>query len=196
LIFDEVISGFRLAPGGAQEIYGIQPDLTCLGKIIGGGLPVGAYGGKKEIMQKIAPEGDVYQAGTLSGNPLAMAAGMATLTTLKNNDLYQRLDEKGDLLFSGLKDAAEEAEIPVTINHIGSIGTLFFTPGPVIDFESAKTSDQRLFKHFFRSMLDQGVYLAPSPFEAIFLSIAHSDDVIEKTVVCAKRALKSMPKIS
>ena len=192
LIFDEVISGFRLAPGGAQEIYGIQPDLTCLGKIIGGGLPVGAYGGKKEIMQKMAPEGDVYQAGTLSGNPLAMAAGMATLTALKNNDFYQRLDKKGDLLFSGLKDAAEEAGIPVTINHIGSIGTLFFTPGPVIDFESAKISDQKLFRRFFRSMLDQGVYMAPSPFEAIFLSIAHSDDVIEKTVVCAKRALKNV----
>jgi glutamate-1-semialdehyde 2,1-aminomutase len=142
LIFDEVISGFRVAPGGAQELYDIMPDLTCLGKIIGGGLPVGAYGGKKEIMTRMAPQGDVYQAGTLSGNPLAMAAGLATLKILKEKSPYDELDKLGDMLFSGLKRVAEAAGVNVVINRVGSMGSLFFTDEPVTDFETAKASDE------------------------------------------------------
>ncbi len=192
LIFDEVISGFRVAPGGAQELYDIMPDLTCLGKIIGGGLPVGAYGGKKEIMSKIAPEGDVYQAGTLSGNPPAMAAGLTTLEILKQGDVYASLEDKGDLLFTGLEKAAGDAGIPVVINRVGSLGSVFFTAGPVTDFTSAKQSDQGLFKAYYKSMLDQGIYLAPSPFEAGFLSTAHSEEMINKTFDCATIAFASM----
>ncbi len=192
LIFDEVISGFRVAPGGAQELYGIMPDLTCLGKIIGGGLPVGAYGGKKEIMTRMAPQGDVYQAGTLSGNPLAMAAGLATLKILKEKSPYDELDKKGDMLFSGLKRVAEAAGVNVVINRVGSMGSLFFTDEPVTDFETAKASDENLFKRYFRSMLDQGIYLAPSPYEAAFLSTAHSEETVRKTIECASVAFKSL----
>ncbi len=192
LIFDEVISGFRVAIGGAQELYGIMPDLTCLGKIIGGGLPVGAYGGKKEIMTRMAPQGDVYQAGTLSGNPLAMAAGLATLKILKEKSPYDELDKKGDILFSGLKRVAEAAGVNVVINRVGSMGSLFFTDEPVTDFETAKTSDENLFKRYFRSMLDQGIYLAPSPYEAAFLSTAHSEETVRKTIECASVAFKSL----
>ncbi|MCP4682898.1 MAG: glutamate-1-semialdehyde 2,1-aminomutase [Desulfobacterales bacterium] len=192
LIFDEVISGFRVAPGGAQELYDIMPDLTCLGKIIGGGLPVGAYGGKKEIMSRVAPEGDVYQAGTLSGNPLAMAAGLTTLEILKQENVYRALEDKGDLLFSGLKKAAGAAGIPVIINRIGSLGSIFFTAGPVTDFASARQSDQDLFKAYYKSMLGQGIYLAPSPFEAGFLSTAHSKEMINKTIDCATIAFGSI----
>lgn len=192
LIFDEVISGFRVAPGGAQELYGIMPDLTCLGKIIGGGLPVGAYGGKKEIMTRMAPQGDVYQAGTLSGNPLAMAAGLATLKILKEKSPYDELDKKGDMLFSGLKRVAEAAGVNVVINRAGSMGSLFFTDEPVTDFETAKASDENLFKRYFRSMLDQGIYLAPSPYEAAFLSTAHSEETVRKTIECASIALKTL----
>jgi glutamate-1-semialdehyde 2,1-aminomutase len=192
LIFDEVISGFRVAPGGAQELYGIMPDLTCLGKIIGGGLPVGAYGGKKEIMTRMAPQGDVYQAGTLSGNPLAMAAGLATLKILKEESHYDELDKKGDMLFSGLKRVAEAAGVNVVINRVGSMGSLFFADDPVTDFETAKASDENQFKRYFRSMLDQGIYLAPSPYEAAFLSTAHSEETLLKTFECASIAFKSL----
>ncbi len=192
LIFDEVISGFRVAPGGAQELYGIMPDLTCLGKIIGGGLPVGAYGGKKEIMTRMAPQGNVYQAGTLSGNPLAMAAGLTTLKILKEKSPYDELDKKGDMLFSGLKRVAEAAGVNVVINRAGSMGSLFFTDEPVTDFETAKASDENLFKRYFRSMLDQGIYLAPSPYEAAFLSTAHSEETVRKTIECASIALKTL----
>jgi glutamate-1-semialdehyde 2,1-aminomutase len=192
LIFDEVISGFRVAPGGAQELYDIMPDLTCLGKIIGGGLPVGAYGGKREIMTRMAPQGDVYQAGTLSGNPLAMAAGLATLKILKEKSPYDELDKLGDMLFSGLKRVAEAAGVNVVINRVGSMGSLFFTDEPVTDFETAKASDENLFKRYFRSMLEQGIYLAPSPYEAAFLSTAHSEETVRKTIECASIALKTL----
>ena len=192
LIFDEVISGFRVAPGGAQELYGIMPDLTCLGKIIGGGLPVGAYGGKSEIMIRMAPEGDIYQAGTLSGNPLAMAAGLATLRMLKQDGIYLELEKKGEMLFSGLKKAAQDAGVPVVINRIGSMGSLFFTTRPVNDFSSAKLSNESLFVKYYKSMLHSGIYLAPSPYEATFLSTAHSKKVIEKTIECATTALRSL----
>ena len=192
LIFDEVISGFRVAPGGAQEIYDILPDLTCLGKIIGGGLPVGAYGGKKEIMMCMAPEGEIYQAGTLSGNPLAMAAGIATLNLLKQGNIYMELEQKSHTLFSGLENAAGDADIEVVINRVGSMGTLFFTAKPVSNFTDAKENDQDLFKKYFKSMLEQGIYLAPSPFEASFLSAAHTNEMIEKTIGCASKAFKKM----
>lgn len=192
LIFDEVISGFRVAPGGAQELYGIMPDLTCLGKIIGGGLPVGAYGGKKEIMSRMAPVGDVYQAGTLSGNPLAMAAGLATLNILKQGGIYSELENKGRRLFSGLEEAAQAAGIEITVNRIGSMGSFFFTPDPVIDFASAKASNGDLFKKYYAAMLEQGIYLAPSPFEASFLSTAHGEAEIRKTIACAEKAFRSI----
>jgi glutamate-1-semialdehyde 2,1-aminomutase len=192
LIFDEVISGFRVAPGGAQELYGIMPDLTCLGKIIGGGLPVGAYGGKKEIMSRMAPVGDIYQAGTLSGNPLAMAAGLATLNILKQGGIYSELENKGRRLFSGLEEAAQVAGIEITVNRIGSMGSFFFTPDPVIDFASAKASNGELFKKYYAAMLEQGIYLAPSPFEASFLSMAHGEAEIRKTIECAEKAFRSI----
>jgi glutamate-1-semialdehyde 2,1-aminomutase len=192
LIFDEVISGFRVAPGGAQEIYGVLPDLTCLGKIIGGGLPVGAYGGRKEIMLRMAPEGEIYQAGTLSGNPLAMAAGLATLNILRQGDLYPELEEKGNALFSGLETAAREAGVRVVVNRIGSMGTLFFTDKPVSDFATAKVSSEKLFKIYYNTMLEQGIYLAPSPFEATFISAAHTREMIEKTIESASIAFRGM----
>jgi len=191
LIFDEVISGFRVAPGGAQELYGIMPDLTCLGKIIGGGLPVGAYGGKKEIMSRVSPEGDIYQAGTLSGNPLAMTAGIATLRVLKNRAIYQKLKEKGDMLFSGLREAAKRVGVDVTVNHIGSMGTLFFMERPVMDFIAAKNTDQGQFRRYYKSMQEHGIYLAPSPFEATFLSTAHSTEKIDMTITSAMAAFNT-----
>lgn len=192
LIFDEVISGFRVAAGGGQEYFDVLPDLTCLGKIIGGGLPVGAYGGKREIMSRMAPDGDVYQAGTLSGNPLAMAAGLATLRVLKESRPYDELDQKSDRLFSGLGRAAEAAGVPVTINRLGSMGALFFTADPVADFDSATAGDVNLFSRYYRKMLSEGIYLAPSPFEAAFVSTAHSEDAIAKTIDCASRAFKEL----
>jgi len=194
LIFDEVISGFRVGPAGAQGLYGITPDLTCLGKIIGGGLPVGAYGGKKEIMQSMAPEGEVYQAGTLSGNPLAMAAGLATLKELEKGKVYQGLEEKGRMLFTGLQEAAKALGLEVTVNWIGSLGTVFFTGEEVTDFDSAKKSDQQSFRVFYAEMLEQGVYLAPSAFEAWFLSAAHDHASIRKTIQCAERSFASVRK--
>jgi len=188
LIFDEVISGFRVAAGGAQELYQIMPDLTCLGKIIGGGLPVGAYGGRKEIMSRMAPEGDIYQAGTLSGNPLAMAAGLATLKIIKEQEIHEALERQATTLFRGLAKAAREAGIEVVVNHVGSMGSLFFTREPVVDFATAKKSDQNLFIRYYKRMLDQGIYFAPSAFEASFLSTAHTDEAIQKTLECAKKA--------
>ena len=192
LIFDEVISGFRVAAGGAQERYRISPDLTCLGKIIGGGLPVGAYGGREEIMRRMAPEGDIYQAGTLSGNPLAMAAGLTTLHILAEQDPYPELEEKAERLFSGLRTAAENAGLWVTVNRVGSMGTVFFTSGPVTDFSSASQADREQYKTYYARMLDQGIYLAPSPFEATFVSTAHTEEMIQKTIACATQAFQAL----
>lgn len=194
LIFDEVISGFRVGPGGAQGLYGITPDLTCLGKIIGGGLPVGAYGGKKAIMQSMAPEGNIYQAGTLSGNPLAMAAGLATLKELGKGKIYETLEEKGRMLFTGLEQVARASGVEVVVNWIGSMGTLFFTGEAVTDFDSAKRSDQQMFRSFYAGMLEQGIYLAPSAFEAWFVSTAHDPGSIQKTIQCAERSFASLKK--
>ena len=190
LIFDEVITGFRLAPGGAQEILGITPDLTCFGKIIGGGLPVGAYGGRREIMARIAPDGDVYQAGTLSGNPLAMAAGLTTLNILKRENPYAELNRKCEALFTGLEKAAKKVGIPVTVNRMGSMGCLFFTPEAVTDFVTAQTGNRTVFRQYYQEMLDRGVYLAPSPFETTFLSMAHTAEMIEETVHRAEKSLE------
>ncbi|MEA3279926.1 MAG: glutamate-1-semialdehyde 2,1-aminomutase [Thermodesulfobacteriota bacterium] len=192
LIFDEVMSGFRVAYGGAQSLYGISPDLTCLGKIIGGGLPVGAYGGKREIMEHIAPQGPVYQAGTLSGNPLAMAAGIATLTQLKKPGFYEALDKKADQLAIGLEKAAQTTEIKINVNRVGSMMGLFFTDKDVKDFDDAKTSDLDMFSAFYKGMLEKGIYLAPSQFEAIFISSAHSTDHIDTTVKAAEEVLDSL----
>jgi glutamate-1-semialdehyde 2,1-aminomutase len=190
LIFDEVITGFRLSAGGAQEVFSIRPDLTCLGKIIGGGLPVGAYGGRRDIMERVAPQGDIYQAGTLSGNPVAMAAGLATLKILRDGSLYNDLKEKGKMLFSGLKEAAESSGVSVTVNSIGSMGSVFFTKGPVKDFESAARASTRIFREYYGQMLRGGIYLAPSAFEASFVSLAHSQQLIEKTINSAKEAFR------
>jgi len=192
LIFDEVITGFRLGYGGAQLRYGVIPDLTCLGKIIGGGLPVGAYGGPHHIMKLIAPEGPVYQAGTLSGNPLAVTAGIETLKLLKKPGVYRQLEERGRLLSEGLLEAARELGVGVTLNRVGSMMTLFFTPGPVTDYASAKKSDTLAFARFFRTMLEEGIYLPPSQFEAAFLSTAHTSADIAKTVRAARSAFKKL----
>jgi glutamate-1-semialdehyde 2,1-aminomutase len=176
LIFDEVMTGFRLAPGGAQELYGIRPDLTTLGKIIGGGLPVGAYGGRREIMEMVAPSGPMYQAGTLSGNPLAMTAGYETLSILREDPgVYRRLEDMGSRLERQLKQGAANRGIPVTLNRVGSMLTLFFTGGPVTDYDSAAKADTVRFGVYFREMLARGVYLPPSQFEAAFLSAAHTE---------------------
>lgn len=190
LIFDEVITGFRLAQGGAQEVLGITPDLTCFGKIIGGGLPVGAYGGRAEIMDRIAPDGDVYQAGTLSGNPLAMAAGLATLNILKRENPYTELNRKSEALFIGLETAAKNAGMPATVNRMGSMGCLFFTPETVTDFVTAQTGNPDVFRQYYQEMLDRGIYLAPSPFETTFLSLAHTGEMIEETIDRAEKAFE------
>ncbi len=195
LIFDEVISGFRAAYGGAQTLYGVTPDLTCLGKIVGGGLPVGAYGGRRDIMEWIAPVGPVYQAGTLSGNPLAMAAGIATLDVLaETKDPYGQLEGRGAQLEEGLRGAASAAGLPVTVNRVGSLLTAFFTGRPVTDYASARTSDTARYARFFRGMLARGIYLAPSQFEAAFISLAHSEADIERTVGSARQVMKEMTK--
>jgi glutamate-1-semialdehyde 2,1-aminomutase len=188
LIFDEVMTGFRVHPGGAQALYGIQPDLTTLGKVIGGGLPVGAYGGKRQIMQLIAPAGPVYQAGTLSGNPLAMTAGIATLEILAQSGTWQKLEEAAGRLSEGIGRAAQEAGVPIVSTRVGTMFTTFFTSQPVRDWPSAKTSDTLRFAKFFRAMLDNGVYLAPSQFEAGFVSTAHTAEIIDRTIEAARRA--------
>ncbi len=190
LIFDEVMTGFRVAYGGAQALYGVTPDLTCLGKVIGGGLPVGAYGGKREIMQLIAPAGPVYQAGTLSGNPLAVTAGIETLKRLRAAGLYKKLERQAAALTAGLGDAARKAGVSVTQTRVGSMMGLFFAKGPIVDYASAKAADTRAYGKFFHRMLDAGVYFAPSQFEAAFLSTAHSPRDIAQTVQRAHAALK------
>jgi glutamate-1-semialdehyde 2,1-aminomutase len=190
LIFDEVMTGFRLSAGGAQQLLGVKPDMTTLGKIIGGGMPVGAYGGKKEIMDCIAPVGGVYQAGTLSGNPVAMSAGLAMLTYLKNNPaVYDRLESKTTTIVNGLRAAFSAADLQYTINQIGSMYTVFFTNQPVTDFESAKTSDTALFGKYFQAMLGQGIYMAPSQYESLFISDAITDIEIALIIEAHKNAL-------
>lgn len=189
LIFDEVMTGFRVAFGGAQARFGITPDLTCLGKIIGGGLPVGAYGGRRDIMSLVSPAGPVYQAGTLSGNPLAMTAGIATLEILRDANPYPKLEERAVKLAQGLREAAAAAGVPVQVNQVGSMFTMFFAAEPVTDFASATASDTRAFATFFRAMLQRGVYLPPSQFEAAFFSTAHSDADFEATLAAAREAL-------
>ena len=189
LIFDEVITGFRVAYGGAQELYGVRPDLTCLGKIIGGGLPVGAYGGRGDVMDHVAPLGAVYQAGTLSGNPLAVAAGLATLKALEDRKGYARLDELGARLERGLRDAAEKTGVPFTVNRVGSMLTGFFCTGPVRDYGDAKSADTARYARFYHAMLDRGVYLAPSQFEAAFVSLAHTDSDLDHSARAAADAM-------
>jgi glutamate-1-semialdehyde 2,1-aminomutase len=185
LVFDEVMTGFRVAYGGAQERYGVTPDMTTLGKVIGGGLPVGAFGGRRDIMERVAPSGDIYQAGTLSGNPLAMAAGIATLDVLRHGEAYAQLEERGEALAMGLRAAAAEKGVPVRVQGVGSMMTLFFTEAPVTDFASAKLSDTSRYGAYFRGMAERGVYLAPSQFEAAFVSLAHTPEDIETTVAAA-----------
>jgi len=193
LIFDEVMTGFRLAKGGAQEILGITPDLTTFGKIIGGGLPVGAYGGKKEIMEMVSPSGPVYQAGTLSGNPLAMSAGLAALNHIKNNpDIYSLLEEKGKYLEDGIKDGIKSISKNYQLNRVGSMMTLFFTEEPVIDYNTAVKSDTKLFAKYFHEMLNRGIYFPPAQFEAMFISTAHSKEDLDKTIEANLEALKSL----
>ncbi len=197
LVFDEVMSGFRVAHGGAQELYGIMPDLTTFGKIIGGGLPVGAYGGRREIMDLIAPAGPVYQAGTLSGNPLAMAAGIETLRIIDEDpNFYNRLEQIGCSFEAGIKECLEEFSLHFTFNRCGSMFTLFFTGRKVSDFESAKTSDTTTFSTYFNLMLENGIYLPPSQFEACFISNAHDQPDLDKTINAARKAFENMSKSS
>jgi glutamate-1-semialdehyde 2,1-aminomutase len=192
LIFDEVITGFRVSYGGAQELYGVMPDLTTLGKIIGGGLPVGAFGGRAEIMDYIAPEGPVYQAGTLSGNPLAMAAGIAVLETLKEKTVYETLEQLSRQLADGLKEAFSEAGVPAYFARVGSMMCAFFTENEVYDYATAATSDTEMYARYFWGMIEEGCYFAPSQFEAAFVSTAHTELDIEKTVEAARRVLKKI----
>jgi glutamate-1-semialdehyde 2,1-aminomutase len=183
LIFDEVITGFRLGIDGAQGYYGIRPDLTTFGKIIGGGMPVGAYGGRREIMEKVSPVGAVYQAGTLSGNPVAMAAGYTQLNILKNNpDIYKKMNATADQLFEGIKGILKEYNLKYTLNHVGSLGSLFFTDNVVSDYTSAKTSNTQAFKEYFKYMLNNGIYIAPSQFEAMFVSYAIGEEEVRETL--------------
>lgn len=192
LIFDEVMTGFRVAYGGAQELYGVRPDLTCLGKIIGGGLPVGAFGGHAEIMQKLSPLGPVYQAGTLSGNPLAMAAGIAMLEALQDPQVYKDLDARSQRLAEGLQAAAEKASVSTYHTRVGSMMCMFFVDEPVTDYASATRCDTKRYGRFFHAMLDRGVYFAPSQFECAFVSAAHTDELIDRTVDAAEDALASL----
>jgi glutamate-1-semialdehyde 2,1-aminomutase len=191
LIFDEVITGFRVAYGGAQELYGVVPDLTCLGKIIGAGLPVGAYGGRRDVMSLVAPAGPVYQAGTLSGNPLAMTAGLTMLDILAGAGVYERLERLSAMLHDGLVAAARRHGVPVHGTRLGSMGTLFFTEGPVTDYASARAADPAAYARFFGAMLAWGIFLAPSQFEATFVSLAHDDAAIETTVRAADAAFST-----
>jgi glutamate-1-semialdehyde 2,1-aminomutase len=194
LIFDEVMTGFRVAHGGAQQLYGITPDLTCLGKIIGGGLPCGAFGGRAEIMDMLAPLGPVYQAGTLSGNPLAMAAGVATLGHLARNceAVHVNIEEASRQVAQGVAKVLSEAGVPVTVNRVGAMWTWFFTDKPVVDFATAATSDTARFGVFHRAMMDSGVWLPPSQFEAIFLGTAHTPEIVEATLTAARQAVASL----
>lgn len=183
LIFDEVITGFRLAFGGAAEYFGVTPDLVTYGKIIGAGMPVGAYGGRREIMELVSPVGKVYQAGTLSGNPIAMAAGLTQLKYLyEHQEIYKDLEEKGKRLYGGMEKILAEKNLPYHINHVSSLGSLFFTEQEVVDYTSAKSSDTKVFSEYFKGMLAQGIHMAPSQFEAMFLSVAHTDEIIDQTL--------------
>ena len=189
LIFDEVMTGFRIAPGGAKERFGVTADLTTLGKVIGGGLPAAAYGGRRDIMERVAPSGPVYQAGTLSGNPLAMAAGLATLTTL-TPQLHSKIEKRTAALVEGLQKIARDLEVPLTAGHAGSMWGFFFNAGPVRNFADVRASDVELFRRFFHAALDRGVYLAPSPFEACFMSAAHGDAEVSTTLERLRAALE------
>ena len=190
LIFDEVITGFRLGLGGAQERFGVRPDITAFGKIIGGGMPVGAYGGRRDLMENISPLGSVYQAGTLSGNPIAMAAGIAQLTYLKEHpEVYVHLDASAEKFFAGMQELINRKGAPCTLNRIGSLGCLFFAPGPISSYKDAKRSDTEAYGQYFRHMLDNGIYLAPAQFEAMFISDAHTDEQFERTLASGRRIL-------
>jgi glutamate-1-semialdehyde 2,1-aminomutase len=191
LIFDEVITGFRVAYGGAQQLYKITPDLTCLGKIIGGGLPVGAYGGRRDIMEMVAPSGEVYQAGTLAGNPLAMTAGIETLTVLKESNAYRGLERKASALEKGIIEAAHKYGVTIQLPRVGSMFTVFFAKDPVTDYETASRSDTALYAKFFHQMLSQGVYFPPSQFEAAFVSTGHTKSDIQSTIDSAEKAFVS-----
>jgi glutamate-1-semialdehyde 2,1-aminomutase len=190
LVFDEVITAFRVAYGGAQSVYSVDPDITCLGKIIGGGMPVGAYGGRREIMKTVSPLGPMYQAGTLSGNPVAMAAGATTLKLLKEPGVYEGLDASAEALEIGMREVFSRAETPLTVNRVGSMMTLFFAQGEVDGWSAVSAADKEGYARFFHRMIEEGVYLPPSPFEAMFVSTAHTDADIEATVRAAERALR------
>jgi glutamate-1-semialdehyde 2,1-aminomutase len=192
LIFDEVMTGFRVALGGAQALYGVRPDLTCLGKVIGGGLPVGAYGGRRDIMSQVAPLGEVYQAGTLSGNPLAVSAGLTTLKLLTEPGVYDALEERSSYLFAEMTRLAAKHNVASSMNRVGSMGCLFFTDQPVVDFDSAQTADTQKFARMFCAMLEKGIYLAPSQFEAAFVSLAHDQEDMDKTLAAADEAFKEI----
>jgi len=192
LIIDEVMTGFRVAYGGAQERFNVRGDLVCLGKIIGGGLPVGAFGGKKELMDQLSPEGGIYQAGTLSGNPLAMSAGIATLTLLQEEGFYQQIEEKSAFLEAGLRQAATAAGVTTCLQRVGGMFCTYFCEGPINNFNDALNSDTDAFSRYFRSMLDSGVNLAPSQFEAGFMSIAHSQEDLEQTIEAAAKAFSTI----
>lgn len=192
LVFDEIITGFRVAYGGAQSLFDVLPDLTCLGKIIGGGFPVGAYGGREEIMELVAPSGPVYQAGTLSGNPVAMTAGLETLKVLRKKETYNRLDSLANQLASGIKEAAESTGVPVFQARVGSMLSLFFTGQEVLDLKSAKTSDAERYRRFFHSMLTLGYYFAPSQFEAVFVSLAHDEQIIANSISAISEAFNTL----
>jgi glutamate-1-semialdehyde 2,1-aminomutase len=189
LIFDEVMTGFRVARGGAQELYGVRPDLTTLGKVIGGGLPVGAYGGRRDLMELVAPAGPVYQAGTLSGNPLAVSAGLAQLEVLEQANGWERLEATGRRLERGLLEVLSSRRLSFAVNRLGSMLTLFFSDGPVTDFESATRCDTRKHAAFFRAMLERGIHLPPSQYEALFLSLAHEIEDIDRTLEAAEESL-------
>lgn len=192
LVFDEVMSGYRVALGGAQSLYGVTPDITCLGKIIGGGMPVGAYGARAEIMNLLSPLGPVYQAGTLSGNPMAMAAGLVTIESLHEKGVYPRLEKRAAQLETGLRSAAKSANIPVYLTRVGSMACMFFQSGPVTDYASAKKSDAKQFAKFFHAMLRRGVYLAPSQFEAMFISLSHTEEQIDATITAAEESFAEL----
>jgi glutamate-1-semialdehyde 2,1-aminomutase len=192
LIFDEVMTGFRVHKGGAQTLYNIKPDLTTLGKVIGGGLPVGAYGGRKEIMELVAPSGQMYQAGTLSGNPLAMSAGIATLDLIRDEKVWDAMEVCSRQLDAGIESAAKKAGVPVSQTRVGTMRTLFFSESKPVDWNTARMADTALFGKFFQKMLENGVYLAPSQFEAGFISITHTSEIIEYTLEAVEAALASL----
>jgi glutamate-1-semialdehyde 2,1-aminomutase len=189
LVFDEVITGFRIAYGGAQARYGVRPDLTCLGKIVGGGMPIAAYGGRRDIMSHVSPLGGVYQAGTLSGNPLAVAAGLATMKALRAPGVYERLEALGARMEQGLRAASEKTGVPLTVNRVGSMLTAFFSPAPVTDYASARTADTARYARYFHAMLERGVFLAPSQFEAAFVSLAHTESDLDEAARAAAESL-------